>query len=52
MPFFVFCEGVEHRVRFQLNYFNYVKMAVSSIGETEKSQGIKSGEEGGWEKIK
>jgi hypothetical protein len=48
LPFFkcilevVFCEGVQHRLRFCLNHLNYLKMAafqfLSSIKETEKSR--------------
>jgi hypothetical protein len=34
----VFYEGVQHRLRFCLDHFNCVKMAVSSIGETDNSR--------------
>jgi hypothetical protein len=42
----VFCEGVQHRLRFCLYHPNCVEIVpvLSSIGETEKLQGAKSGE--------
>jgi hypothetical protein len=48
IPEFEFSEGVQRRLRFCLDYLSCVQLAESSMGETEKSLGGKSGEQGGW----
>jgi hypothetical protein len=37
IPEVVFYEGIQHRLQFYFDHLNCVKLAVSSMGEIEKS---------------
>jgi hypothetical protein len=44
----MFCKGVQHHMQFCSDHLNCVKMVVFSVGETEKSLGVKTDQMDGW----